>query len=119
MSDELDPRTEEHEIGRRAEDKENQFRKIWVRYPVLFWSMIGLWCCVIVIMVGGAVALNRINDNANGLAKSICAQVDYLDDIVEAAPEGTPKSQLAPTIKLSQTQRQLANCGVKPPKPTP
>lgn len=85
----------------------SQIRRVWVRYPALFWSMIAQWCAIIVLATGGAVVINRANDNSHSIGQSICAQVKYLNSIADASTN--PKSVIA-LRKLSARQAELAKC---------
>lgn len=85
----------------------SQIRRVWVRYPALFWSMIAQWCAIIVLATGGAVVINRANDNSHSIAQSICAQVKYLTNIAETSRNPRGAAELK---KLAAEQAKLAQC---------
>jgi hypothetical protein len=63
---------------KRAEDHVSQIKRIYIRTPILFWTILAMLIWMFVLTVGSAITISRVADNTNGLRAGSCIIVTFL-----------------------------------------
>lgn len=96
---------------KRVDDKYSQLRKVHTRYPAMFWALVAVMAWLAVLTIGGAVMIDRANDNTRSIRAGTCVLVTTLEvslaDARNTLKSGSNltedrKAQLRKSIPLTQ-----------------